>query len=433
MILTETLMPPQAVQLSNNDVVMPRLYSRLLFFYRRAIPAQQLRDSLKTLADSTDYSILYGAVTTLPDGTQQVVPSTRGIPFETETSSSVTLTQLDEQQWSHAATPAGLEPGVLFPPKNDVPVMQVKVTYTVDGGTVIGVGLFHTVLDGRACAELLQAWSAVCRGEEIGFTPCADRSVLRVQKDVDKGEHPEYKYVVPQPPVPFTLPGMTVKILYLSDQQLHALKDDAMRKLPEGEWVSSNDVLCAWLWRCVTRARIACMNISLDSTVAFGMACDGRPRLEPPIADGYIGCANFYIYASCTTKELIQPGGLARAAQIVRKAVDRMDHTHIQSALKWVDACENKAFIQPGFSSFLGVDLAFTNWSKFNYYNTDFGYGKPVRYRLPQGAWDGLVNILEAPRAQFNGGGVEVYLGLGTDCMDALQADSEFSHYTQGL
>lgn len=58
-------------------------------------------------------------------------------------------------------------------------------------------------------------------------------------------------------------------------------------------FLSTNDALCALIWRCAIRARE--LNSSLESKV--GMATNGRSRLEPKLPEVYFGNVNFYAMA----------------------------------------------------------------------------------------------------------------------------------------
>ena len=90
-----------------------------------------------------------------------------------------------------------------------------------------------------------------------------------------------------------------------------------------------------------------------------------------------------------------------------------MTKDYMTSALAWVKKVSTPVY--PGFQAFLGKDLAFTNWSRFPAYETDFGQGPPRRVTLPAARWDGLVLVLPTETDQ-----VELYIGLKQDHANEL-------------
>lgn len=61
-----------------------------------------------------------------------------------------------------------------------LPVMAVKVTGFSGGGVAVGVEVHHAVVDGNGVMQFLRAWSATCRGEELGgAVPVHDQAVIQ--------------------------------------------------------------------------------------------------------------------------------------------------------------------------------------------------------------------------------------------------------------
>lgn len=115
---------------------------------------------------------------------------------------------------------------------------------------------------------------------------------------------PEYVVKPPPPPpvasssdsapAPFKMPPCTSKLFHFSKANLAKLKEDASAGLPEGSFLSTNDVVCALMFQAITRAR----GVADASKVSTVYAADGRQRLSPPLPKGFFGNANFFGHVS---------------------------------------------------------------------------------------------------------------------------------------
>ncbi|GBG71902.1 hypothetical protein CBR_g10838 [Chara braunii] len=224
---------------------------------------------------------------------------------------------------------------------------------------------------------------------------------------------------------------------------------------PAAQGFTTNDVLMAHLWKCVTRARglhvskadekeedegEGCADVSSACSdtwqsgedgelVRLGMAVDGRKRLRPCLPEGYFGNVNFYSCASAPAGQLVTES-LGRTAQRIHLAVQEMVNDYLRDTVDWIEQQDDLTAIVPSFRHFLGPDLACTNWSHFPVYDCDFGWGPPVFVGLPPVRFDGLVVITAAGKKKqasgYGGGGLFVTLGLRTEHMNNLKSDPDF-------
>ncbi|ORX94943.1 transferase [Basidiobolus meristosporus CBS 931.73] len=422
--------PSKAIRLSNNDVVMPRCFTRIALFFENSgqatdfMPTESLKLGLVALLKH--YPILTGTLNNLADGNLEILLNNQGILFveaKTDQEAGWFFDQ-DFQNLSDEYFPCGI---FLLP--SQPYIFAVQITRLPCGSVILGTALHHSVGDGNAFFSLLLNWSKMCRG--LACEPVShDRELLNTTGEPLQ-EHPEYLYVEPAPATttaaeetkekktPPTLPPMEVKLFHIRKEKLAELKEAAQGD-PGDVQVSTNDALIALVWRAVTRAR----GLSGEMKLKCGFACDGRRRLCPPLPLGYFGNANFYPCSQMTANQLIsQP--LRTAGLSIRASVNQMTSERIRDALSWVDSKEIKTNIQPGFSSFLGKDFAFTSWHQFPIYEVDFGYGTPVRARLPAGKFDGLA--ISLPR--YDGDGVEMCVGLLAEHMRVFEMDEELQKY----
>ena len=163
--------------------------------------------------------------------------------------------------------------------------------------------------------------------------------------------------------------------------------------------VSFNDVLVAWLTQSISQLR----QVPSDQLVNVGIASDARTELG--LGPDYFGNCNFYLCLQFPMSDLIEKSVNDLAEQINVQKKERTTKEYITSAMAWIQAASKP--IHPGFQTFCGKDVAFTNWSRFPAYQTDFGQGGPRRLSLAPARFDGLVLILPT-----DSDAVELYIGL---------------------
>jgi shikimate O-hydroxycinnamoyltransferase len=115
-----------------------------------------------------------------------------------------------------------------------------------------------------------------------------------------------------------------------------------------------------------------------------------------PLPPDFAGNVNFYGSAQSNAGELLSKP-LSHAARCVHDAITRMTDEYLRSALDFVEVQESPLFVQPSFKCFLGS--------------------------VPVSAFDGLVILLPSPEGN---GAVKALIGLRTDHLRSLQADSQF-------
>lgn len=92
-----------------------------------------------------------------------------------------------------------------------------------------------------------------------------------------------------------------------------------------GENISTNDCVCALIWRLATRAR----KIPSDQKSKFGQACNGRLRMDPPLPENYFGNVNLYCVSEMLVEELLD-SPIGKVAKQIRKSVNAMTADRIK-------------------------------------------------------------------------------------------------------
>ncbi|KAH0566018.1 hypothetical protein GP486_000590 [Trichoglossum hirsutum] len=474
--------PVVTLPLTPLDQSMPRLYTRLILSFPVSSSSEHdtiiktLRYGLKELI--TDIPFLTGKVSLRGDGESSGRMEIRRQMYDrlelqvkdlSAPNSGWTFGSYDELHAQHMP-PSFLDGDTLAPvplfPDQKIPtgVMAAQATF-IPGGLLLCMAIHHAVMDGNGMATVFKTWAKWCRrcsnpgyvyGTELEFPAAAlerDR-LMEGSAEIQAHGHREYELLktapgqgnppgaAPAPAASPTLPKMDPRIFYFSATSLASLKDTVSAALPRADegtlkpWISTNDALSALLWSCITSARMPRLQSNLmkdgNAESAFGMAVDGRGRLDPPLLPEYVGNATLYSIATAPLSTLAPTSlpALGQLALSIRESVARIDSTHVLSAITVLDSAADVRTTRPGLRSSLGKDMAMTSWAEQGIMETDWGDvvgGRPTHMRVPKHAFDGL--CLVYPR--LADGGLEVVVGLHEEDMGRLREDEMFGRFAR--
>jgi hypothetical protein len=350
--------------------------------------------------------------------------------------------------------------------ENGTPMLVAQANY-VEGGLLLGVSMFHPLVDGMSAALLLRIWAKFMRIEQ-GEAPaaidipaeCCDYNLLvGLWKDagapVAKGTPEQWRLLGLLPPGSDAPPSrsppkMLTSIFYISASGFASLSKVAaeanisMKEMDAA--VTANDVLMALLWRCIFRARRDAEPESLnyrEGTIAeLDTTLNGRVLFGDALPWQYMGTLVYIVTTRLPLSELISPKtSLVSIVAAVRHAVARVTR---EQAL---DVYGLAATQLPGytaetlrwpFATFDGAEACFSSWLSLPIMDMGFGgemfanggipdFVRPERRMLDMVCRN--CNVLPL-RAE---GGAEVLIALTVEEMELLEKDEEFSKYAQLL
>lgn len=395
---------PTEFSLSPIDMLMPRMHvPKLLYFASTAEPADLISNLMVALELTLkSMPIIAGSVaTSKQDGVQKGSLSVQS-PFlkaEDILSANDLRDEYDYEQLRAAHFPTDMVAFDAVAPKlfgkaaDSAPVMVAQVNF-LRGGVLLFLGFHHCVLDEVGIFNVMRVWSSYCRGE-VGLdfvTPqWFDRSALSQGTGTGRLEdHLEYSLApegamaraAEDPSVFFPSPAdVHSGIFFFSDEALGRLKLAAtVPSLGDGlectTWISTNDALTALFWCCISSARVAeSKRATSEIFPLFAMAVNGRNQLHPPMSPDY--CGNVVLIAKHIAKAddlLIQePGRLANAASLIRKAVNVVDDAYIRDVIQMVRKTDNIGRLAPRRRPAVEHSLGCTTWARQPYYSLDWG------------------------------------------------------------
>ena len=394
---------------------MHKLYTQICSVYNvpnssnRDTIVDTLRSGLDTLAAAFPWlagEVVHEGVSEGNTGTFRIVRSEK-IPLIVkdlqQDASAPTMKDLRESNFAISM----LDENVIAPcltlnlPGNTVglaahyaPVFAVQANFIV-GGFILTIVGQHNVMDMTGQDAVIDWFSKACNGipftqEEIDIGN-RDRTTTVSLLGDDYTPGPELDEQMVRPPredindAPSPPAHSTWAYITFSAAALAELKNIASETLtlPSG-FVSTDDTLCAFIWKCVSRARIPRLKPGITST--FARAVDVRQRMGLSIS--YPGMFQNMTYQRFSIQDLAdQP--LGTIASEFRRQLDpnvRDLVYSVRALATYLTQSPDKTKVSFTASVDIPSGIALSSWARIKCYDHDFnmGLGKPESVRRPR-------------------------------------------------
>ncbi|KAL1827889.1 hypothetical protein ACET3Z_006301 [Daucus carota] len=296
------------------------------------------------------------------------------------------------------------------------PVLSIQVTLFPDHGFSIGFRNSHVVADGQSFSNFIRTWASINAKQLIGefnyeildTLPFYDRNVIKDPKGIAsiffKAQHENSGAIFSAAPNEDRVQATFVMNL----AQIQGLKNSVLDKIPH---VSTFMVACAYVWTCMAKTREALVHeTEVEQQLVFGM--DARARLDPPVPANYFGNVVLVCWNTLKTSELVGEDGFCKAVEEINKVLDEKINNN-EGVLKGLETYFDDIEAAKGQPA-LGV----AGSPKFDYYTTDFGWGKPKKYEHVTGIC--VTRDLKGD------------LGIGI-CLSKIEMDSFTTTFIHGL
>ena len=349
------------------------------------------------------------------------------------------------------------------------PLLKVKITTFPDGGTAIGILVQHCVMDAEAAIGFMRNWSRVYRGESMSPV-CHDRCIVAgmgtsslsspsgskfavVSSEASSvGEAGEIKTegeeaevaaaaaekellssfeapfgmralahndtgMPPFMPVMPKIMGTLACAVALPSAVLSRLKAGDSLRVPEGQFVSTDDVVTARVWQAMARHRCTQLGLNpetCEDQTTLARAWNFRNRVDPPLDDGYCCNGAVGIYTRMPVRELCAAPPfevalrLRAALQAATPATARVGRLARWLQRHHANGCRVKAVFDAQALTFIVSSWRFP-WERVN-------FGTPPRC-FDHGAHVPIVAVL-APR-RFGDGLTVYHSGQGIEAFAA--------------
>lgn len=394
------------VPLNAWDEFIGPVHTRKAYFYRQTLDGDALRRSLDRVLQT--YPTLAGRLVRRSGSRLEVDASGQGAEFSEHRVAEPFPWAAGHPADKIAAGPY-LSGYALRVTNHDAPLLRVKLTHFAGGGSVLGVGNTHCVMDDEATSRFLMDWARVHAGEfiepieedRLSVERFADgRPVSATSPDMELASLRQVAWTVGRAVAAF--PRLCTRAWRLPRTLLDELRqrctDDTSTRR-----VSTNDALTAALWRTIGPIR------SEQGQQRLNMIVDARRRA--PFASGLFANAcvgPVHAYAASEVTSLPLPTLAAR----VRGLIDTVDARYISDAISFmrerIVAKQRWRMLPLGLRGVLDGGLMFDSWARSCMYEMDFGAGPACWMDVPRLPLPGLI----IPTPDPEGDGLVVHVSL---------------------
>ncbi|KAI4289514.1 MAG: hypothetical protein L6R35_001210 [Caloplaca aegaea] len=323
------------------------------------------------------------------------------------------------------------------------PVLVIQANL-VHGGLLLDAATQHNFIDGGGLFQCMRLFAKAMRGERFSDfeiqqgnrdrrnlipllgpdEPLLDHSHLK-RPPILENEKQQQSPPIPRAPAAWYC-------FRLPEPKLKQLKNRANNDIsPEAydssiPFVSTNDALSAFCWKCVGVVRLS-RHQRPDDFTRFSRAMDVRPAMQVPRE--YMGQMGYNATCKLTFKDL-EKKSLGSVASILRRTVKDVNTEY--SARSWATFIANepdKSTIMFGGSFNPDTDIGLSSLIHTELHSAEFGVlGKPDLVRRPDFLpLESCVYLWSRTQA----GDVDVLMCLNEADVQALRADQEWKEYAE--
>lgn len=457
--MAETLVKPSAkpksevISLPVPDQFMLRKYMNFIFCFRLDLEAnpQKVYSELRCGLSNAlvEFPFLAGRIVkhdAARDRIQINLSFDDGVVFKYNdlTSSNIpSFLDFHDLEQAHFP-PSKLDPSLspadqMLSTGSNYPALLVQANF-IKGGLLLAICPHHSTSDAVGWTGFIKSWAkhtaAASTGSKIEphqSLEILDRSPLfQINNDIAL-EHYEKLVKVDDLTKNMTrkttLSNTVNCFWYFSPERLRALKAASQTTSTAGSRISTNDALCALLWRHMTRARQ--LETSVYEITTFAIPCNIRERLSPKINPDYVGNAVVQAHSSYPIQELCStaPNGLNLVASAIRKAIDRVDEPMVRNIYGIFDSLPTIGSVRYNLDLSPGPDFFVTTLVDYDWYSADWGnqMGRLVRLRYTFLYWVG--GVVVQPR--LRDGGIEVFMVLEPEILERLRLDETSTMFAE--
>ncbi|KAH7669592.1 Transferase protein [Dioscorea alata] len=291
------------------------------------------------------------------------------------------------------------------------PLMALQVTVFPNHGLCLAITINHVVCDGASSINFIKSWAATCSSAAttpiIAAPPFYDRTELH-----DSKLHSLFLRTLVEDGALIVIENSSTTVdevifstFSLKTEHVDKLKKFVLDKNEEYHQpfhCSTFVIVCAYVWTCLVKST----GWPHDKTAYMCFMADARGRLRPALPPGYFGNCLGGCMLQMKVAELVNYDGVRKAAEVIGSKAENWPELIRELAM------EEKV-------------LSVAGSPKFRVYDTDFGWGKPVKVEITS-----IRNSLSMAMTESRGntGGVEIGFAMPKVEMGQFRA-----HFIGGL
>ncbi|XP_010045742.2 omega-hydroxypalmitate O-feruloyl transferase [Eucalyptus grandis] len=406
MVHPESEIPNGFYFLSSLDQAIP-FTVKTIYRYEKGsdIVGDVLRQALSKVL--VHYYPFTGSMAMSPEGGFIVELTKKGVPFvEAEADCSMNMLgdiRVPDPDVTNKLIYSDPKAKTIF----ETPLLTAQVTKFKCGGFTLGVGMYHSLVDGVSGMNFVNSWAQIARGKPVTTVPFHDRTRLKSRVP------PQIKY--PYDDFVQIADASDTESLYQRDPLVHKLfvfdadRIAATKKLVLSEGkvkcCSSFAAVTALVWRAWSEA----LRMKPHQLTKLRIMADFRSKFETEtLPEHYFGNAVVTTASLCSAGEL-HKRPISFAVEQIQKALELLDEEYVRSRIDFVGV------YKPQLSS-VGT-LVISSWTRLAYGMSDFGWGGPSQFGCGDLGRELCVYFPEGDGKK----GIAVVLALPLSAMNAFE------------
>jgi trichothecene 3-O-acetyltransferase len=318
--------------------------------------------------------------------------------------------------------------------EHPAPIIAIQANF-IEGGLLLNFSAQHNVIDASGMMQVVQLFATAMRGDE--FPPSAveqgNRDRTKVIPLIAPGEpirdHSHLKrplnFSAPAPPSPAAMP----KWAYFRLEGSAVPKIKALASVPEGHdpsvpFISSNDALSAFYWKCLAGVR-ARNGRSPDAVSKFGRAIDSRRAMG--VSSEYMGHMVYHAATRMSLRELEEAPVSTIACRLRKDLNDVNNEFSVRSYATYIANEPDKSRVMYGGLYNPDTDIGSSALPGADVLHSFGPIGMPQFARRPNLApIPGCIYFMP-PEGRY----IPVLVCLRDDDLEGLKTHPEWSKYTE--
>lgn len=288
-------------------------------------------------------------------------------------------------------------------------IVLIQTTSFQCGGMTVGLLMSHKISDASSINAFINAWTSITGdNKEFPLPEFTADSVLPPPSD--------FPIATPTSDTGIHAQGVTKRLVF-SGPKITELKRKAVSEAVEQP--TRVEAVAGFLWKCAIAAARSTSGVSKASVV--GQAVNLRKRLEPPLSDTSIGNLLGFITpetaAGAAEIGLREVVGLLRGGIMEFKKSGYKKYQDTEAYLKFFKTLMEPEGPYNGDKSF----YLCSSWSRFGFYEADFGWGCPVWFIGGLSMFSNFFLLMDTRDGQ----GIEALVTLSEEDMAVFERDED--------
>ncbi|KAK7271850.1 hypothetical protein RJT34_28087 [Clitoria ternatea] len=305
-------------------------------------------------------------------------------------------------------------------------LLALQVTLFPNLGFCIGITTHHAALDGKSSTLFLKSWAFFCSHLDDDhnpspslslpprLTPFFDRSVIKdplglceiyANTWLSYGGARNDRSLQVWESIKTTQGELVKGVFEFTPSQIKKLKQHAESKVGDKKVrLSSFSVACAYLLASAVK-----VDRPKANRVGFLFSVDCRPRLGVANLENYFGNCVVTQAVVAKREEVLGDDGFIRGLEGISEALNEMEERGVLNGMEnWMEKIQS--LMEDRLFSVAGSP-------RFEVYEVDFGWGRPVKVDVTSIDKTGAFSLSESKN---HSGGIEVGLALNKEQMEVF-------------